>query len=176
MSDLADADAENEKQTKIMLEEMIATYEAKRLELETEIEEAQKQRDELQSKIGELESNIESAIQQRDEVETKLESLLQLIPTPPPPPPQSFVDWTKFETKMTLSGHTNSVWCVAVLNESTIVSGSADKSLRIWDAESGETKKTLTGHSNWVSCVAVLNESTIVSGSDDNSLRIWGCE
>ena len=32
-----------------------------------------------------------------------------------------------------LEGHTNTVWSVAKLNETTIISGSSDKTVRVWD-------------------------------------------
>ena len=56
-----------------------------------------------------------------------------------------------------------------------IVSGSYDKTLRIWDANSGEQSgEPLTGHSGPVWSVAFSPDSShIVSGSDDNTLRIW---
>ena len=61
---------------------------------------------------------------------------------------------------------------VVKLNENTIVSGSDDKTLRVWDL-TNDTSRVLRGHTNSVFSVMKLNETTIVSGSWDNSLRMW---
>ena len=40
----------------------------------------------------------------------------------------------------TLQGHTGGVWCLE-MKDDLIVSGSTDRSLRVWDAASGECKR-----------------------------------
>src|SRR5215472_15125153 len=59
------------------------------------------------------------------------------------------------------------VWSVAFSpNGSRIISGSEDKTVRVWDATSGEELKRLTGHTHWVRSVAFSPDgSRIVSGS-----------
>jgi WD40 repeat protein len=56
-----------------------------------------------------------------------------------------------------------------------IVSGSADNSLRLWDAASGKPiGPPLQGHTDSVLSVAFSPDGRrIVSGSADNSLRLW---
>ena len=56
-----------------------------------------------------------------------------------------------------------------------IVSGSEDKTIRVWDAETGkEIIPPLVGHSNIVYSVAFSPDGKkIVSGSEDKSIRIW---
>ncbi|HBH73746.1 MAG TPA: hypothetical protein DDY43_09965, partial [Synechococcales bacterium UBA10510] len=56
-----------------------------------------------------------------------------------------------------------------------IVSGSADNSLRLWDASSGkQLGPPLQGHTDSVYSVAFSPDGRrIVSGSFDNSLRLW---
>ncbi|KAI5117713.1 hypothetical protein M0805_006517 [Coniferiporia weirii] len=56
-----------------------------------------------------------------------------------------------------------------------IVSGSYDKALRIWDAQTGSpVGEPLTGHSDRVWSVAYSPDGRhIVSGSEDKTLRIW---
>ena len=56
-----------------------------------------------------------------------------------------------------------------------VVSGSYDKSVRIWDAETGaQLGHALTGHTDWVRSVAIsANGSRVVSGSFDKSVRVW---
>ncbi len=65
--------------------------------------------------------------------------------------------------------------CCAITADATrIISGSGDKTLRLWDATSGTTLRTLSGHTNWVRCCAITADATrIVSGSGDKTLRLW---
>ena len=54
----------------------------------------------------------------------------------------------------TLKGHGGWVLCLA-LNGTTLFSGSADKTIKVWDVQSGECRRTLTGHGDWVRCLAL---------------------
>ena len=56
-----------------------------------------------------------------------------------------------------------------------IVSGSADKTVRVWDAATGQPiGQPLTGHTDAVSSVAFSPDGDrIASGSDDNTVRLW---
>ena len=57
------------------------------------------------------------------------------------------------------------------------VSASGDKTLRIWDLESGESLRTLEGHTGSVNAVAVTSDGRrAVSASYDKTLRIWDLE
>ena len=64
--------------------------------------------------------------------------------------------------------------CVAVLPRDRIVSGSRDKTLRVWDVNHGLCLQTLRGHTGWVNCVGVLPDGRVVSGSRDKTLKVWG--
>jgi WD40 repeat protein len=59
-------------------------------------------------------------------------------------------------------------------DSSKIVSGSLDKTIKIWDAVSGESLNTLEGHFESVSSVSWNHDSSkIVSGSYDETIKIW---
>ena len=75
----------------------------------------------------------------------------------------------------TLEGHSNSVTSVAFSpNGKHVVSGSHEKTLRLWDAATGALQQTLEGHSDWVTSVAFSpNSKQVVSGSRDKTLRLW---
>ncbi|TPX67298.1 hypothetical protein CcCBS67573_g07548, partial [Chytriomyces confervae] len=77
-----------------------------------------------------------------------------------------------------LSGHSGTVNSVAVTRDGkTIVSGSYDNTVKVWDTESGECTSTLEGHSFIVNSVAVTPDGkTIVSGSWDNTVKVWDTE
>ena len=71
-----------------------------------------------------------------------------------------------------LNGHTQWVRSVIKLNDTTIVSGSSDTTLRVWNL-TNNTSRVLNGHTSYVFSVIKLNETTIVSGSRDSTLRVW---
>jgi len=56
----------------------------------------------------------------------------------------------------------------------TIVSGSSDKMVKLWEASTGLLLRTLKGHRDWVRSVAVSPDGrTIVSGGVDNTVKFW---
>ena len=58
-----------------------------------------------------------------------------------------------------------------------IVSGSYDKTVAVWDLESGARLHELTGHQGGVSSVAVSPDGRrIVSGSGDKTVAVWDLE
>jgi WD40 repeat protein len=58
-----------------------------------------------------------------------------------------------------------------------IVSGSWDKSVIVWDLETGTPIHRLTGHQGSVWSVAVSPDGRrVVSGSDDSTVAIWDLE
>jgi ankyrin repeat protein len=59
-------------------------------------------------------------------------------------------------------------------DDSKLVSGSYDSSIKVWDATQGNCLLTLTGHSSIVYSVAFSHDdSKLVSGSRDNSIKVW---
>ncbi|MBU53812.1 MAG: hypothetical protein CL920_34380, partial [Deltaproteobacteria bacterium] len=58
-----------------------------------------------------------------------------------------------------------------------VLSASWDKTLKIWDADSGKELQTLTGHSSWVNgCSWSPDGKRILSASDDETLKIWDAD
>lgn len=58
------------------------------------------------------------------------------------------------------------------LKDNIVVSGSTDRTLRVWNAETGECIHVLQGHTSTVRCLA-MHENKVVSGSRDGTLRVW---
>ena len=66
-----------------------------------------------------------------------------------------------------LTGHTENVNCIAFSPDGrTLVSGSSDKNVRLWDVKTGKHKRTLTGHLHGIySIVFSPDGRTLISGS-----------
>jgi len=85
----------------------------------------------------------------------------------------------------TLSGHKNMVFAVDVTADGIrLVSGSADKTARLWRLDSstdsaGEQLKsvrTLSGHTAWVNAVKLYDGATrCATGAADGTVRFWRC-
>ncbi|GAA5923061.1 F-box/WD repeat-containing protein [Sporobolomyces koalae] len=70
-----------------------------------------------------------------------------------------------------LEGHEDSVYCVQ-FDEKKVISGSRDKTIRIWDAASGTVSRVLTGHEGSILCLQ-YDDRILVSGSSDSRILVW---
>jgi WD40 repeat protein len=52
------------------------------------------------------------------------------------------------------------------------LSGSDDKTVQIWNVETGKEEIKLEGHSNLVTSVTFLQDGRVVSASDDETVQI----
>ncbi|EED20635.1 platelet-activating factor acetylhydrolase isoform 1B alpha subunit, putative [Talaromyces stipitatus ATCC 10500] len=92
--------------------------------------------------------------------------------------PQVKDDWSP--GLQTLEGHSDWVCSVAFSPDGqTVVSGSYDNTIKLWDAKTGSEPQTLrdhldSGHSEWVQSVAFSPDGqTVVSGSYDRTIKLW---
>ena len=73
------------------------------------------------------------------------------------------------QCEQTLIGHNGGVWCSEMTDE-FIVSGSTDRTIRVWNIMTGACQHILYGHTSTVRCLA-LHGDIVVSGSRDATVR-----
>eukprot|EP00026_Physarum_polycephalum_P002522 Phypoly_transcript_02529.p1 GENE.Phypoly_transcript_02529~~Phypoly_transcript_02529.p1 ORF type:complete len:397 (+),score=32.93 Phypoly_transcript_02529:1556-2746(+) len=71
----------------------------------------------------------------------------------------------------TVTGHVGTVWTLA-FDESKLVTGSFDKTIKIWDRNTYKCMKTLRGHSYPIQCLQ-FSHNMLVTGSLDNTIKMW---
>jgi WD40 repeat protein len=72
------------------------------------------------------------------------------------------------------SGHTDYVRSLTLLEGASIVSGSEDRTLKLWDVQIGGVIRTFCGHTSFVLSVSISpSHTTIASGSEDKTIRLW---
>lgn len=74
-----------------------------------------------------------------------------------------------------LSGHVRPVGSLAFSSDgSLLISGSYDKTIVLWDVQTGRFETAFSGHTGRVRCVSIsLDSSVVASGSDDKTIRVW---
>ena len=80
--------------------------------------------------------------------------------------------------KAVLSGHTNSVRSVVLSSDGTLlVSGSDDKTVKLWDVQTGGVVNTFQGHIYYIYSVSLSVDCTLIaSGSGDKTIRLWNIQ
>nr|XP_061789606.1 pleiotropic regulator 1-like [Nerophis lumbriciformis] len=104
---------------------------------------------------------------------TRTSALIRRAPSMPKP--QWHPPWKLFKV---ISGHLGWVRCIAVEpGNQWFVTGSADRTIKIWDLASGKLKLTLTGHISTVRGVAISSRSPyLFSCGEDKQVKCWDLE
>ncbi|KAG8776443.1 hypothetical protein FRC12_000908 [Ceratobasidium sp. 428] len=79
-----------------------------------------------------------------------------------------------------LAGHLDSVYCLELdAGSDTIVTGSRDRTIKVWSVRTGELRETLVAHEGSVLCLKVElgcgagGGGFMCSGSSDRTVRVW---
>jgi WD40 repeat protein len=75
----------------------------------------------------------------------------------------------------TFSSHRKGVTCLVFSSDGrSLVSGSTDETVKLWDMQTGGVVKTFSGHTHWIVSVSISADfATIASGSHDGSIYLW---
>ncbi|MDB9475593.1 TIR domain-containing protein, partial [Dolichospermum circinale] len=80
--------------------------------------------------------------------------------------------------KNRLLGHSGTIFSVSVSPDGrTLASGSQDKTIKLWNLDTGKEIRTLSGHSNFVYSVSFSPDGrTLASGGGDNTIKLWNLD
>lgn len=82
-------------------------------------------------------------------------------------------NWANGRCKvMDMVGHKNNVLTVCGY-KNFIATGSLDRTIKVWDANTGTLIQTFTGHTRGIWSIRFLSKSIIISGSYDKTIRLW---
>jgi WD40 repeat protein len=98
-----------------------------------------------------------------------LASLPKVLPMAPAEEPKELAS---------LRGHTNDVSSIAITADGkTLVSGSSDKTIKLWDLATGKERATLKQHRGLLDVVALSPDGkTGASGGRDRTTKLWDLE
>ena len=74
----------------------------------------------------------------------------------------------------TLKGHALTVTSAAITaDNNTIISGSKDNTIKLWNLVTGQLKRTLIGHTGVVNYLSVTTDGKYIVSADSKNVRIW---
>ncbi|CAO3616674.1 unnamed protein product [Mucor fragilis] len=80
----------------------------------------------------------------------------------------------KVDTRF-LQGHSDSIYCLAWIDNDTLVSGSRDKTLKVWNVKTNQCIRTVENeHDGSILCMRVNKDrSILLTGSSDATCTVW---
>lgn len=90
--------------------------------------------------------------------------------------PKSLIVATEtWQSDRTLEGHTSEVnHLLITADRQILISASADKTIKLWDLNTGDLLTTLTGHQSYINDLAISPDGQILaSGGADKIIKLW---
>lgn len=75
-----------------------------------------------------------------------------------------------------MNGHASDIFCLVLLKNGNLVSGSLDETIKIWNLKNGLCVCTLTGHDDAITSLELKNTGELISVSVDGIIKIWNLE
>ena len=72
-----------------------------------------------------------------------------------------------------LTNHTDYVFCLCVLNDGRLVSGSYDNSIIIYNKKTYQPDLIIKEHNSYISCIVQINSGELVSCSYDKTIKLY---
>ena len=174
-------------------EKLVSLSEGKKInEIQKQLEQEKQERKQLQSLLTRAEAERKQMgdrikemsnllLQIRDELKTepnKEKSKLETEQVQPENPTPDSINWQNVRLLHTLKDHDHLirslvVWNWQQSNKQIIASGSYDKTIKIWNLQTGELMSTLTGTSMIHTLAISPDGHTLISNGDNNSIKIW---
>lgn len=82
-------------------------------------------------------------------------------------------NWANGRCKVTdMAGHKHNVLCVCAY-KNYIATGSLDRTIKIWSANTGALVQTFQGHTRGIWSLRFLSSTIVISSSYDKTIRLW---
>jgi len=72
-----------------------------------------------------------------------------------------------------LNNHTKCVFCLSILKDGRLVSGSLDKSIIIYNKETYQPDLTIKEHKDCITCITTLSSGILASCSKDKTIKLY---
>lgn len=79
----------------------------------------------------------------------------------------------EYQCVSTLQAHNDKINCMIKMDNGRLVTGSYDKTIKIWNTSQLSCEGILQGHTDKVFSLAQLSDGRLASGSRDKTIRIW---
>lgn len=84
--------------------------------------------------------------------------------------------WSGGVESAKLVGHDAAVWATCLVDESTALTGSADKTIKIWNIDTCEITKSFEAHSDCVRDLKLVGKTQFLSCSNDATVKRWALD
>jgi WD40 repeat protein len=75
-----------------------------------------------------------------------------------------------------IQGHSKYVTSLINYENDTFISGSWDKSIKVWDLESETCLKIIQTNDHVIKCLVLFEQDKVISGEEDGNISIWSLE